>query len=50
MKLTPIEQQNTIHRLVMKICIENIYNFPKESIMSSRIHPPDTLVVCNEAF
>ena len=34
----------------MKICFENIYNFPSEIIMSLRVHPLDRQVACDEVF
>ena len=48
--MTPVEQENKIRWLITKICVENIYNFPNVSIISLRINPPDTQVVCDEVF
>ena len=41
------EQQNTIHRIITKFCIETIYIFPDKRIMSLTIQPP---AVCDKVF
>ena len=38
------EQQNTIHRLNTKFCVETIYTFPDKSIMSLTIQPPQYVI------
>lgn len=46
MLITSIEEKNTIHILVRKFYVENIYTFPEESL----IHLPAMELVSDEIF